>query len=423
MKIVAVGLSHKTAPVALREKLSFTEAEVPACLEQLTALASVQEAAILSTCNRVEIFFAATDADLAVNDVTAWLGETRGIGLEDLEPHLYAHTEEEGIRHGFRVAASLDSQIVGEPQILGQMKQAYHLATESKCSGTVLGKFFHRTFQVAKRVRTETSIAENPVSISYAAVELSKKIFGNLEEKACLLIGAGEMCELAARHLVGNGVKEVLVTNRTFARAEEFARTFDGEAFPLEALGENLHRADIIVSSTGATTYLVDPKMATDALKRRKQAPMFFIDIAVPRDLDPAIGEVDSAFLYDIDDLGQIVEANRKGRDTAAQQAEEIIAAEVVGFSKWLLSLNVAPTIVEMRETIESIRKTEIRKALDGLPGLSTEERKRVEQMGRLIVNKILHTPTVALKQLAGRGDGDLYVDAARKLFGLDEKE
>lgn len=419
MKIIVLGLSHKTAPVAVREQLSFPGERIPHDLSRVTALESVREAMILSTCNRVEIYLASRAPEHALAQLTEWLADHANMDPAQLEPHLYRHVEESAIRHGFRVAASLDSMIVGEPQILGQLKEAYQKAVSAGTIGLVLHKYFHRAFQVAKRVRSETAIAENPVSIAYAAVELAKKIFGSLDGRTCLLIGAGEMCELAARHLVAGGVRQVLVTNRTFERAVRLAQSFDGHAFPLETLSDNLDRADIVISSTGSTTYMVGPEMVEKALKRRRWQPMFFIDIAVPRDLDPRIAKVDSAFLYDIDDLTQIVEKNVKDRGQAAQQAETIIAQEIPAFVQWLESLDVVPTIVGLRRKMEETRDQELARILATWPDQDEEGRRRLEAFARLLVNKMLHTPTSRLRQLAGEENGELYVDAARKLFEL----
>lgn len=420
MKIGVLGLSHKTAPVALRERLSFAEADLKGYLAGLVGLNYVREGVILSTCNRVEIYHASHDPDAAWAETAAWLARGRGIDLAQLEPHLYGHTDEAAVRHGFRVASSLDSLVVGEPQILGQMKSAFQLASLAGTTGAILNRYFHRVFQVAKRVRSETAIAENPVSVASEAVELARKIFGGLENRVCLLIGAGEMCELAARHLVTHGVRQVLVTNRTLERAVRLAQEFDGHAFALETLGENLHRADIIISSTGASTYLLDGAGVRAALKQRRQQPMFFIDIAVPRDLDPEIGKIDNAFLYDIDDLNQIVDKNRTKRDQAALAAEKIVGEEVPEFLHWLQSLEVVPTIVALRERAEEIRLQEMEKLVAAWPGLTAEGRKRIEVLSRQMVNKILHPPTSRLRELAAQPEGDVYVDAARKLFNLD---
>ncbi|MBF0188940.1 MAG: glutamyl-tRNA reductase [Magnetococcales bacterium] len=420
MKLVVLGLSHKTAPVALRERLSLDTDDLPDHLAALCGLEPVNEAAILSTCNRVEIYCASRDPESAVAAITHHLASDHQLDRSDLESHLYRLTEGEAVRHGFRVAASLDSQMVGEPQILGQMKDAYHLAVESKTTGLALNRFFQHAFRSAKRVRTETTIAENAVSIASAAVSLAKRIFGDLKGHSCLLVGAGEMCELAAQHMVTNGIDQVLVTNRTVERAHTLAHAFGGDAFPLEALPDRLHEADVVIASTGSRTPIVLAKHVKKALRRRRQRPMFFIDIAVPRDMDPAIAKLGSAFLYDIDDLTRIVEENRDDRARAATEAERIIDQEVPQFLAWLENLEVVPTLVDLRRSLESTRDRELEKLFKGWSDISETDRKRVESMSRALVNKILHTPLSQLKSLAADDNGDLYVDAVRLLFQLD---
>ncbi|MBF0191494.1 MAG: glutamyl-tRNA reductase [Magnetococcales bacterium] len=420
MKIVIVGLSHKTAPVAIRERLAFTAEELPRCLNELRTTPVVREAALLSTCNRVEIYGAGQNPEQVAEEIMGWLTTARGLDRDLLESHLYRLTDRDAVRHGFRVAASLDSLVVGEAQILGQMKQAYQLAGETGSSGTVLDKFFQHAFHAAKQVRNDTGIARNPVSIASAAVSLAQRIFGDLKGCRCLLIGAGEMCELAARHLVSDGV-EILVANRTLSRAVALAETFGGEAVSLAELENHLDKADIILSSTGASGHVVTAPMIKAALKKRRQRPQFFIDIAVPRDLDPAIGQLDNAYLYDIDDLSRIVENNLKDRGKEVIAAEVIVEKRSDEFMRWLETLELSPVLTALREKLETIRDQEVARAVGSWPDISPEEKKRVEQLGRLLVNKILHAPLSRLKHLAAEPDGDLYVDAARQLFQLDQ--
>lgn len=419
MKVVVVGLNHNTAPVAMRERLAVSADGIPMRLAGLMALESVAEAALLSTCNRVEVYFASHNPEAGAAEVSAWLAEVGGLELDALTPHLYAHDGEEAVRHGFRVAASLDSLVVGETQILGQMKQAYREALNCRTVGRILSRLFHQTFQTAKRIRTETDIARNPVSIASAAVSLAARIFGQLRGHVCLLIGAGEMCELAARHLASQGVT-IMVANRTLARAETLARAFDGTAHPLSDLAVILPRADILIASTGAEGYLVSGDMVRKALKARRQRPQFYIDIAVPRDLDPEIDRVDNAYLYGIDDLTQIVRDNREGRSQAVSEAEVMIDASAPAFIAWLDGLDAVPTIVALRRKLEGIRDQELERAAAGWPDLTPRERERLDALGRLLVNKILHAPTSRLKELASETDGDLYVDTVRRLFELE---
>ncbi|MEG3638158.1 glutamyl-tRNA reductase [Magnetococcus sp. PR-3] len=420
MKIVVVGLNHKSAPVSLREKVAYSSDTLPASLHDLTGLDAVHEGTILSTCNRVEIYLASRDPDAAAAQTSQWIARDHALDPADVTPHLYTKAENDAVRHGFRVASSLDSMVLGEAQILGQMKQAYQDAVSAGSTGVVLNRFFQHAFQTAKRVRTETSIAESSVSVASAAVDLAKRIFGDLTGHTCLLIGAGEMCELAARHLVTHGVKDVLVTNRTYSRAVDLAEQFNGHAFPIEELGENLHRADIVISSTGSTTYMVGPDMVKEALKSRRQRPIFLIDIAVPRDLDPEIAEVDSAFLYDMDDLTKIIEDNRQDRQEAAQAALDIIEGEAPIFTQWLDTLDVVPTIKAMRRKAEATKDQLLQKHLNGWD-LQEADRKKVENLARQLVNKLMHDPTERLRALTNEHDGDRYVDAARKLYKLDE--
>lgn len=419
MKILIVGVSHKTAPVAIRERLAFAAEELPGCLTQLRALPPVEEVAVLSTCNRVELYCAGHNIDLIHQEVNTWLTANRALPWTTLAPCLYAYTGLEAIRHGFRVAASLDSLVVGEAQILGQMKQAYSQANEANVLGPILNKFFQHAFHTAKQVRNDTGIARNPVSIASAAVSLARRIFGDLHGCQCLLIGAGEMCELAARHLVSDGVK-ILVANRTLARAQTLAATFEGEAITLTDLDLHLDRADIILSSTGSQTHVVTAPMVKNSLKRRRQRPQFFIDIAVPRDLDPEIAKLDNAYLYDIDDLTRIVENNVKDRSHEIATAMAIIEKKSIEFINWLETLGVSPVLTSLREKLETIRDQEVAKAISSWPDLSSEEQKRVELLARQLVNKILHAPLSSLRRLAAEPDGELYVDAARQLFQLD---
>ena len=420
MKILTVGLSHKTAPVELREKLSFDKGEIPACLASLVAQPAIDGGVILSTCNRVEIYTVTADLAKAFQNIQNWLAQNRQVERQLLDDHLYMHEDLAACRHGFRVAASLDSMMVGEPQILGQLKEAYQEAVAAKTTNFFLNKYFQATFSTAKRVRSETTIAENAVSISYAAVELAKKIFGDLSGHSCLLIGAGEMCELAARHMIASGVTEVLVTNRTESRAANLATQLGGQSFPLPTLAENLHRADIILASTGSPDYLISAQMVKDAVKRRRHKPMFFIDIAVPRDLDPEIASVAGAYLFDIDDLEQTISTNKKIRDQAAAEAELIIDAEIINFTAWQSSLTSVPTIVALKKQLEDLRDQQLAATLANWPDHTAADKKRVEDMARLMVNKILHNPMTNLRKIANEEDAGLYVDTVRKLFSLD---
>jgi glutamyl-tRNA reductase len=423
-----VGLSHKTASVDIREKVAFAPTRMEKPLHDLVALPDITEAVIVSTCNRVEIYATTRDIAGGTARLKRFMADYHNIPLETLEPHLYSHHGEAAIRHVFRVASSLDSMVVGEPQILGQIKTAYGYAAEFKSSGIILNRFLHKAFSVAKRVRTETKIASSAVSVSFAAVELAKKIFGDLSDKTVMLVGAGEMCELAAKHFLNNGVRGVMVTNRTFERAVKLAEEFDGKPVQFGELFDVLHKADIILSSTGAPHFIIGPKDVEEVIRRRKQKPMFFIDIAVPRDIDPKVNDVENVYLYDMDDLQGVVASNLQQRAEEAKKAEAIVDQEIGQFFKWLSSLDVTPTIVALRARFEEVRQAELAKTIANWKDLTPDGQKRVEALTSAVVNKLLHPPTSLLKRTGQGGRTDLYVDALRALFELqteapDEEE
>jgi glutamyl-tRNA reductase len=420
MNIVVVGLSHKTASVDIREKVAFAPTQMEKPLQELLTIPDITEAVIVSTCNRVEIYASSRDIAGGMARLKRFLADYHGLPLDKLEPHLYALHGEAAIRHVFRVASSLDSMVVGEPQILGQIKTAYGYAAEYKSSGIILNRFLHKAFSVAKRVRTETRIASSAVSVAFAAVELAKKIFGDLTDKTVMLIGAGEMCELAAKHFLNSGVRGVMVTNRTFERAVKLADEFEGKAVNFDELFDWLHKADIILSSTGAPHFIIGQKDMQEVIRRRKMKPMFFIDIAVPRDIDPKVNDVDNVYLYTVDDLNGIVQSNLEQRGKEAQKAEEIVDQEIGQFFKWLSSLEVTPTIVALRSRFEEVRQAELAKTVAGWKDLPPEERKRLESLTSAIINKLLHNPTSILKRAGQGGRTDLYVDALRQLFELE---
>jgi len=423
MGIIVVGLSHKTAPVDVREKLSFPEATVPDALKALMGYEGVRESLILSTCNRVEIYAAVQDSGRGVEQIKKFIADYHKLSREALERSLYIHTDGQGVRHVFRVASSLDSMVVGEPQILGQLKDAFDISLKSKTTSAVLNKLMKKAISVAKRVRTETKIAESAVSISFAAVELARKIFGDLEGKAVMLLGAGEMAELAARHLLNNGVKTIMVANRTFERAVELAKEFNGSAVRFEDFPSEMVMADILICSTGAPHYVVKHDMAAKVMKERRHKPIFLIDISVPRNIDPETDKIDNVYLYNVDDLQGVVETNVAGRQQEAQKAEEIVGQEVETFLQWERSLDAVPTIVDLREKVEDIRKRELDKTLCQLNGISDDQKRAVEAMSSAIVNKIVHAPMVVLKQAASEPDenGEI-IPIARKIFNLDKE-
>jgi len=421
MELIVLGLNHKTAPIEIRERLAFPEDRIETALHQVKSLTSLKENMILSTCNRVEIYAASRDIENAILDLKHFLSRYHALSLKEFEKNLYSFVGEEAVKHIFRVASSLDSMVVGEPQILGQIKSAYNIAVESKTSGLILHRLLHRAFHVAKRVRTETKIGDRAVSVSFVAVELAKKIFETLEKKTVLLIGAGEMCELAARHLVSEGVEKVLVTNRTYERAVALAQEFKGEAIPFDEIGQGLKKADIVISATDSPQYLIHHDQVTKVIKDRKNRPIFFIDIADPRNIEPSVGDIENVYLYNIDDLKKVADENIKDRGKEAQKAEAIVQEEVIKFVNWYHSLEVTPTIVALRKKFEEIGKKELEKTLSLHPNLSDKEKKSLEALTSAILNKILHTPSTLLKQSNDEAMADLYLDTLRTLFQLPE--
>ncbi len=416
--IVLLGVNHKTTPLAVREKLALVGGyEQP--LGNLRRLDCLQECFLLSTCNRVEVLYTCEDTARARREVLDMLFAS-SVTREEVAGCIYQYQDEEAVRHLFLVASSLDSMIVGESQILGQLKEAYRFASEKKTSGMILNKLLHKSFSVAKRVRTETRIGASAVSISYAAVELGKKIFGDLRGKKVMLVGAGEMAELAAEHLVGQGVAEVIVANRTFERAVKLAGCYHGRAIRLQELVEQLQYVDIIVSSTGASGLILNKKDVLPVMPRRRYQPLFFIDIAVPRDLDPAINDIDNVYLYDIDDLNNVVEMNKSERDKEAVKAKRIVEEETVKFRGWLENMEVVPTIIEIRSMADKICRDELDRTLGRLNTLSGEEKKSLEKMAAAICSKMLHHPICYLKSNHPCVDQQKRVEVVRTLFNLD---
>ncbi len=419
MHLTLVGLSHKTAPIEIREKLTFPAHRQEEALSLLTAGAEIAEAVVLSTCNRTEIY-AVSATEAGSGAVIDFLCDYHDLDRHDLVRYLYMSDGEPVVRHLFRVAASLDSMIVGEAQILGQVKDAYEHSFGAGACSRVFNKLFRQSFEVGKRVRTETDIGESAVSVSYAAVELAKRVFDTLEGRTILILGAGKMSELTAKNLVSQGVKTVLVANRTFERAEELARTFDGAAVPFDELYDHMRHADIVISSTAATHHVVTKAKVEEAMRGRHGKPLFMIDIAVPRDIEPGVNDVADVFLYDVDDLNGVVESNLEERMEQARVAELIIDEEIAEFRAWLECMEVVPTVAAIRAQAESVRQAEMEKALKRLAGLSDKDVKTIDMLTSAIVSKLLHEPTSRLKDLSNRKDGYVYVETARNLYGLD---
>jgi glutamyl-tRNA reductase len=417
MQIAVVGLSHKTAPVEIRERLAFQAETLRSALSALLSREQVTEAMILSTCNRVEVVAESPD-DRLIRD---FLCDYHKIPADSVSRHLYSFRNTDAIRHVFRVASSLDSMMVGEPQILGQVKEAYRLASDAGTIGMHLTALMSRAFAVAKKIRSETGISQSAVSVSYAAVELARKIFGELNGKTVMIIGASKMGELAAKHLKRAGVSSVLVTNRTFERAVELAKVFEGAAVPFEHFVDHIGHADIVISSTGAPHFVITKSIAEQVISRRKNKPMFFIDIAVPRDIDPAVNEIDNAFLYDIDDLQQVVDSNLKERMKEAHRAEAIIDQEVQVFCSKMQSREVVPVIVQLRETLDKLRRDEIERHRKHFKDMSPEQQAGVDQLTQAIVNKVLHPTISQLKDMAHDPNGAELIDLVRKLFNIKQ--
>ncbi len=421
MHIVVVGLSHKTVPVELRERLHFPEGTLEEPLEKLAQYTAGGERVILSTCNRVELYSCVPHLTHGVSRLQQFLSDYHDIPLDVFGEYLYTYHDEAALRHLFRVASSLDSLVVGEPQILAQVKEAFAAARQANAIGPTFNQLFERAFAIAKRVRTETRIGEHAVSVGYAAVELAKKIFRDLAAKTALIIGAGEMAELTARHLVGQGIQHLFVANRTLERAEDLAAVAQGQAIPLAEVPAHLSKADIVVSSTGAPDYLIYKPDVQNAMKLRKNRPMFFIDIAVPRDIDPAVNDLDNVYLYDIDDLRHVVEENLKAREREAALAETIVLREVEHELRWLDEQEVVPAVIRLRRKAETIRDQELARLFSRLGHLSDAERVAIEAMASSIINKLLHSPIVRLKQESQAKGEARYVQALRELFSLDE--
>jgi glutamyl-tRNA reductase len=418
-KIMILGVNHKTAPVEIRERLAFTN-DPGTPYRELKVIPGCEEFNFLSTCNRVEVLFVTSTPEETEKKIRNFLFNN-SMSYEEAGQYVYLHQGEDAIKHLFRVGASLDSMIVGEPQILGQLKQAYREASEQEAAGLIINRLMHKAFSVAKRIRTETEIGSSAVSISYAAVELAKKIFGDLKNKIAMLVGAGEMAELAAQHLMNQGVAEVVVANRTFERAVNLARCFNGKPVSLEELIPQLEQVDIMISSTGSPDIILEAKDVKPIMRKRRNKPLFLIDIAVPRDLEPKLNDLDNVYLYGIDDLNNVVDINKAERDKEAVRAERIVTEETLKFMLWLGSMEVTPTIVAIREKADAIRKAELDKTISSLGNLSDQEKEAIEKMTSAMMNKILHHPIVQLKKSDdSHKDKKTKLAMVRKFFNLD---
>jgi glutamyl-tRNA reductase len=420
MNLLLVGVNHQTAAVAFREKLAALIPDVAAAYQALKAFPEFLELLLYSTCNRVEVLCVTENPPEALARVKAFFSSHPEVSPALLEESLYVRQDQEAVTHLFRVAASLDSMVLGEPQILGQVKAAYRAATQSRATGPILNRLLHKTFSVAKRVRTETGIGDHAVSISFAAVALARKIFGDLAGKTVVLVGAGEMGELALEHLRSQGAGRIIIANRTLERGLKLAQRVGGEAVSLEELENQLLSADILISSTGAGGYLLSRDQVKGMMRRRKQRPLFLIDIAVPRDLDPRINDLDNVYLYNIDDLTEVVDKNREQRRSEAARAERLVAAAGLKFMGWLSTLAVYPTIIALKEKAEDICQAELEKTLRQLGPLTDEQRRALEVLTQSITGKLLHDPIIFLKRNRHPKKPHQELDLVRRLFNLD---
>lgn len=419
MAIWTLGINHKTAPVSVRERVAFDPARMPQALAEICSATPVSEAVILSTCNRTEIY--GSSDEFHRQQVRDWLAQHHGIDVSDLDTSLYFLENEKAVQHTMRVASGLDSLVLGEPQILGQMKSAYATAEAAGTVGSELGRLFRQTFSIAKQVRTDTAIGENPVSVAFAAVRMAQHIFASLSDSTALLIGAGETIELVARHLRQAGVKRMILANRTLARAQALAEEFHAEAILLEDLPQILHQADIVIASTASPLPILGKGAVEKALKKRRHAPMFMVDIAVPRDIEAEVAELADVYLYTVDDLRSIIEENVRSREDAARQAEELVLAGVDHFMRELKVLGAANTVTDLRAATDALREEQLTRALRQLQNGADPE-KVLRQFAHTFSNKLLHAPTVALRQAAAEGRMDLF-ETTRELFRLPGRE
>ncbi len=416
MPFSVFGVNHKSAPLEIRERLAVAEGQVPIMLQELTSFPGVNEALILSTCNRLEVYCTQEQPDPELP--SRWLNDCHNLSADEIKPYLYHYTVEEAVRHVMRVACGLDSMVLGEPQILGQLKSAYNDAEKAGTTGKLLGRLLQHAFSVAKQVRTDTAIGSSPVSVAFAAVRLAQQIFGALENQTALLIGAGDTIELAARHMHEKKLKRMIIANRTLENAQHLASDFGAYAIALGDLPLHLAEADIVISSTASQLPILGKGAVEQALKARKRKPMFMVDIAVPRDIEPEIGQLDDVYLYTVDDLDSVIEENLSSRRAAAEQAEEIIDTEVNHFLDWMKSLNAVPTIRALRKHFEYTSSDLREKALKQLAN-GDDPQQVIDALTHTLINTLTHNPSVKLREAGTNADRELLL-AAQRLFDLD---
>jgi len=420
VNILTAGISYKKTPVELRERLGFDSKDPEKSLTELIKYKSVEECLLVSTCNRIEFYAVCENEEECLNDIKNFISETHNISKEELSSHMYTYFGSETVRHLFRVASSLDSMVVGEPQILGQVKEAYKSAHKSGTTSLILNRLFHSAFSTAKRVRSETGIGALAVSISYAAVELAKRIFEDFHKRSAILIGSGEMGELAAKNLINAGISELIITSRNYNNAEILARKLNGRAVKMEEVYYRLNHADIVITATDSVEFIIKPAHLKESLKIRKNEPIFLIDIAVPRNVDPRVEEIENVYLYDIDDLKEISEENIKSRRDRAKRAEEIVNERVQSFNDWLEHLKVVPTIIELKNRFELIKNNELKKALRKIESSEYSKEQVLDNLASNIISKLLHNPVTKLKKEPTSSLSALYVETIRKLFNLE---
>lgn len=421
MHIVVVGLNYRTAPVEVRERFTFDQSELPKALSQLMLTKSVMEGVIVATCNRTEIYVVVDRLHMCGYFIRSFVEQWFDIPREEFTKHLYIYEDEQAISHLFRVTCGLDSMVIGETQILGQVRSAFLQSQEEKATGTWFNMLFKQAVTLGKRAHSETSIGESAVSVSYAAVELGKRIFGMFNDKKVLILGAGKMSELTVKHLYANGAEEVIVANRTLARAEELASKFQGTPCTMEQAIARLHEVDILISSTGAKDYVLTPAQVRESMKKRQSRPLFMIDIAVPRDIDPAIAEISNVFLYDIDDLEGIVESNLEMRRAEAAKIEVMIEEEKTAFYQWLKTLGIRPAIRALQEKSTAIHEETLESLFNKLPELNDHQRKVIRRLTKSIVNQMMHDPINRLKEMAGGKEGNEALEFFTHIFALEE--
>lgn len=422
MHIIAVGLNYRTAPVEVREQFSFNEQSIPLALQRLKETKSILECVIVSTCNRMEIYAVVDRLYMCGYFVRTFLEQWFGIPRERMKDYLYIHEDRKAVEHLFRVTCGLDSMVIGETQILGQVREAFFKAQSEKATGTMFNTLFKQAITAAKRAHSETSIGENPVSVSYAAVELGKRIFGHFHGKTVLIIGAGKMSELTLKHLTAGGAERVVVVNRTFEKAVELAAKTNGLASPIERLADELARADVVISSTGAAGYVLDRDMVQKAMKQRKSRPLFMIDIAVPRDIDPSIAEQSNVYLYDIDDLEMIVQSNLEERRKEAGKIEQMNVKEIENFEQWYKLLGVCPVIKALQDKAAAIHSETMDSLLNKLTDLDEREVKVIRKLTKSMLNQMMRDPIMRVKELAGERRGGEAVELFTQLFALEEQ-